>query len=101
MMFIEADARTKRCCGPEGCGRRKLPEDIHPLASDLEHRPIRFCIGSDCMAWRFVVEHEPLTQDELHLAGMAGRLAQALKPEIKPRRGYCGLAGEENAEVNE
>lgn len=51
------------------------------------------CVASDCMAWRFVVEHEPLTPEEMRSAGFALGLAAALKPIIEPMRGCCGLAG--------
>lgn len=36
----EQDAKKKRCCGPEGCGK------VHKSSG-----PHRWCIGSLCMAW--------------------------------------------------
>lgn len=61
--MTEAEAREKRCCGPEGCG-------IVPRSSLNSGRR---CVGSNCMAWRWEatkISGEP-----------AGR-----NPE-----GYCGL----------
>jgi hypothetical protein len=90
MIFLETEAQEKRCCGPEGCGHKK------PINFDQTER---FCVAAYCMAWRFVIEKEPLTQDDIRSAGTALRLAGALKPDIQPRRGYCGLAGVDNATV--
>lgn len=42
-MLTESEARTKRCCGPDGCGA-----DVRQNGRVSE----RFCIGSACMAWR-------------------------------------------------
>jgi hypothetical protein len=49
------------------------------------------------MAWRFVMEHVPLTDEQVRRARSAVGLAYALQPTIQPRRGYCGLAGDEDA----
>lgn len=89
-MMIEAEARQRRCCGPEGCGA-PMPEVG------------RTCIAGECMAWRWLgdgtirfpdvadgpqrpadVPHDWVWEDGT--PGMPGRW-------VKPRRGYCGLAG--------
>jgi hypothetical protein len=57
MMVTEETAEMKRCCGPEGCGTSSTPGGE------------RFCIASQCMAWRW---------------GGQGSNGPT---------GYCGLAG--------
>lgn len=44
--LTEAQARDKRCCGPEGCGGPRRLDDQPVFVG-------RFCIGSACMAWRW------------------------------------------------
>lgn len=61
------EAYTKRCCGPEGCGRLLMKGTTQE----------RYCIASDCMAWLW------------DLPSNDGR------PEIDPfskTLGHCGLA---------
>lgn len=57
--MTEDDAKKKRCCGPEGCGQLRF----------VELTRVRFCIGSECMAWRCAT--------------------------ASIRSGYCGLAEKE------
>jgi hypothetical protein len=48
--MTEAEAKKKRCCGPDGCGEKRntqLGAEPHPMAPKQ-----RYCIGSACMAWR-------------------------------------------------
>lgn len=74
MITTEEKAAGKRCCGPEGCGRT-----VRDRVDDA-----RYCIGSQCMAWREVftgnVDNPPP-----HPAG-AGYSRRIIG-------GYCGLAG--------
>lgn len=64
--MTEEQAKTTRCCGPEGCG--ELQEEGRYLAFT------RLCIGSSCMAWRptFVI---------------------IWNVGAETTGGYCGLAG--------
>lgn len=57
--MTEDQAENTRCCGPEGCGEPRAS-----AATTANPFP-RFCIASDCMAWRLDATGE----------------------------GYCGLAG--------
>jgi len=51
------------------------------------------CMATGCMAWRWLHEKEPLTDEQIRNAGKAVHLAYALQPEKIPARGYCGRAG--------
>lgn len=75
-------AKFKLCCGPEGCG------DIIKPADDV---PLRICIASGCMAWRwqtaiFNLKTQKWMQptDKLEPDGFETRVTDV---------GYCGLAG--------
>lgn len=105
--MTEEEARTKRCCGPEGCGN-----------SDANGR--RRCIASDCAAWRYSSPlHDWVMQFRMHAldnqwvpafktyrAGTGATLNEArafcdgVRDGILPMpggmtemSGYCGLAG--------
>jgi hypothetical protein len=41
----EEEAKRKRCCGPDQCGEV-------PFGGDLDKR---YCIGEQCMAWRYAL----------------------------------------------
>lgn len=93
-MYEEEEAKLKRCCGPEGCG---------------DGRPKRYCVASDCMAWRL----QPLMADPAFAEAVKARaektgdkdpsrrdsaayvLAHRSEYDLhdKPFMGYCGLAG--------
>lgn len=50
------EAKKLRCCGPEDCGRIEVTEvefgnGMGRTVSKQVH--IRYCVGSDCMAWRY------------------------------------------------
>jgi hypothetical protein len=75
MLLTEQEAKAKRCCGPEGTGRVERGRDEHP---------IRCCIASHCMAWRWHVIEEEISRDEWRRTIVEKRG----KPE-----GFCGLAG--------
>ena len=89
MIVTEAEAKLLRCCGPSGCGRNR--DGFIVIADDDEiaeaitvtrmqnnpaalHGGGRYCIGTACMAWRWV---EPPIWKE---------------PKPTPTNGYCGLA---------
>jgi hypothetical protein len=73
--MTEDEAKTKRCCGPSGCGRLipvERDEAVVPLHAPVQQF-ISVCIGSECMAFRW---------DQNYTDGLAG-----------VRHGHCGLAG--------
>lgn len=57
----EVTANQTRCCGPDSCGK------ANSIASNDT-----YCVGSLCMAWRWLAPVAPATE---------------------PTEGYCGLAG--------
>lgn len=79
-MLTEDEAKTKRCCGGEGCGIVKHeyePRQGEPTLNSFTVA-VRRCIGSACMAWKW---------------GMPQAHACDEKPEFGYReRGFCGLA---------
>ena len=72
--MTEDEAKTKRCCGPEGCG--DSADSGSPYYDDIG----RCCIGSKCMAWRW--EMTPIRAAEVNARGDAKAKAS----------GHCGLA---------
>jgi len=73
--MTEDEAKTKRCCGPEGCGF---------VGNDKE----RYCIGSQCMAWRWI----KIDRDyKFGPADDEGKMKVLSSPITE--YGYCGLAG--------
>lgn len=100
MSFIRsASSAWLGCCassstsGAEMLVTEKEAEDRWCPMTLAGEGPPTGCAGSKCMAWRFAVEHEPLTEAEIAMAGSALGVAAALKPMREPRRGYCGMAG--------
>lgn len=76
--LTEAQARDKRCCGPEGCGETRW----------LDGRPLgRFCIGSACMAW----EWDRAPGESLFDPATGDRAGHRRSQE--DATGYCGLVG--------
>jgi len=73
--MIESEARLKRCCGPEGCGYPNGSDTVLTAESTIEI-PTRYCIASDCMAWR-KCDHK----------------GNPCKFDDYKGHGYCGLAG--------
>lgn len=61
--MTEEEAKTKACCGPEGCGT--------PV-NDGTGRLVRMCIASACMGWRWDIPNQG--------------------EPINKAPGYCGLA---------
>jgi hypothetical protein len=81
MILTEEVAKTKRCCGPEGCGG----ETTDNLYIEVSGHRSRLCIGSACMAWCFATV---VTKGEIP--------SSQTKPDwtvTEDRsRGYCGYA---------
>ncbi len=75
--MTEGEAKTTRCCGDEGCG---IKREIRKQEAPFNEFYARFCIGSACMAWRWVTLYGESDFGE--------RIA-----EISKTDGYCGLAG--------
>ena len=48
--MTEDEAKTKRCCGPEGCGVSEVLDQVRA----------RRCIASECMAWDWEVVNRDL-----------------------------------------
>lgn len=103
MHVTEAEARQMRCCGAKGSGKQgEVEEDIYKTR---EHdgggrstfgRSIRrrYCIASECMAWRWGKKRNPLWKPG-HLFGSLGEHPdEQQQPHIEDtERGFCGLAG--------
>ncbi len=79
MILTEEEAKTKNCCGDQSCGAW-LPQP--PVPGQPQKR---VCIGSQCMAWRWVPtpEWEQKADREYRRSGT----------RLPPKYGYCGLAG--------
>lgn len=118
-MLTEDEAKTKRCCGPEGAGRVEFPErqrgawrdytpqdGIHvseiPAYTQLAMRMApRFCIGSACTAWRWNIEHEawdgakgpPPADWKIMRWRYRDRHDPMMDVEVFGPTGYCGIAG--------
>lgn len=86
--MTDDEAKTKRCCGPEGCGTYeggKPPlyvSDARGGTFLLAGQP-RFCIGAACMAWR------TFQTDAITSVDLPSGIAHVEKRD----GGYCGLAG--------
>lgn len=84
--MTEDEAKTKRCCGPSGCGVR------HGDPTEG-----RFCIGSACMAWRETVALRPVLD---HMSdgrevqpGETYSVSRVVGHNRHVMGVYCGLAG--------
>jgi len=84
--MTEDEAKIKRCCGPEGCGKPDGYDSVHNATSEfLMKVPRRYCIGSMCMAWQWNQGKDNVRQyvdDNGLLIVESGREGM----------GYCGLA---------
>ena len=78
--MTEADAETKLCCGPPGCGVLHLRLDVVDSLGDP--CTMRVCAGSKCMAWRWI-----MTPDDAMECDDIGRTGDGTPT------GYCGHAG--------
>lgn len=84
--MTEDEAGLKRCCGPEGCGE-----------FNDKPTPERWCIGSQCMAWRTDNEIDRAAGEKPEGEGWEPGIPMypsSLKTWNRVRAGgYCGLAG--------
>ncbi len=72
--FTVAQATTKECCGPEGCGRL-----VTSPAEYTAGNKTRLCVASECMAWRWSRANVPTPNEELlGWCGIAGKPYDAL-----------------------
>jgi hypothetical protein len=91
--MTEDEAKTKGCCGPVGCGHQDFERNTY---IDVQNSSIgntvmkttafpigtRVCIGSACMAWRWI----PRTR--------AGGVNEGYADiPASPTAGFCGLSG--------
>jgi hypothetical protein len=72
--MTEDQAKTTRCCDPNGCGEVRDDNRGSP-----DNAP-RYCISSACMAWRWIPKAG--TDENAQPNYYAGQW-----------QGYCGLAG--------
>lgn len=70
--MTEDEAKTKICCGP-----LHQPEFQKIGEVSISTPMLRNCLGSQCMAWRWTPQTDPL-----------GRPTY-----VRETEGYCGLAG--------
>ena len=88
--MTEEEAKTKHCCGPEGCGSREENKFGYPKPTASNSELLRYtigstmmprmCIGSACTAWRKLKRRESQT-------------SQVDNRTTWIETGYCGLAG--------
>ena len=70
---------TKRCCGPNGCGK------VRDTGAGSPANQERYCIGADCMAWRWLQASAFVRWE--------GSSMVMQDPPPPPTEGYCGLVG--------
>ena len=87
-LLTEDEAKTKRCCGPEGCGY------THTSATSTRAGE-RYCIASACIAWRWGQKRNPDWKPD-----HSGMMWPSPHPDDRPathirdtEHGYCGLSG--------
>ena len=87
----EKTAKTKRCCGPNGCGTvinpmfsRKAPKELLLDLAKEVNSP-RWCVGSECMGW---VEIKTDTNYEFQAVDNETVSCNSGPAVIS---GYCGL----------
>lgn len=72
MIVTEEEAKTKICCGDEGCGQVVIVK-VGLVEDNYERR----CIGSACMAWRWldgtIYNGHPREPEALGYCGKAGK----------------------------
>ena len=91
-MKTEADARTMRCCGSEGCGRAAPTVAID--GEVVGHEP-RMCAGSACMAWRWAPDETKFSDSSVvkHPHYRVTPMQDSPGHFINEPEGFCGLAG--------
>lgn len=71
------------------------------LLSSTDPKQVTCCIGSECMAWRWIdpEERDVVMMSRQQVAQAAGIAVEHAEPEVarfpygNERRGYCGMAG--------
>lgn len=106
--MTEDEAKTKACCGPEGCGAYN-PENVHITrtfrpdnTSTVSLEGVgpgfqRLCIGSACMAWRIETpeRYEEREQQWLDAKEDASVQGGAMNEPFQDKpEGWCGLSGD-------
>lgn len=72
--MTEKEAKTKRCCGPEGAGiwaveQIQIPNDAVLGYGQQALVKMHYCTGPACMAWRWTVKDYPAEGGHCGLAG--------------------------------
>jgi hypothetical protein len=70
MLIKEDEASTIRCCGPEGTGETRIRRD--PERQYVTYRE-RYCIGAECMGWRWYGPAEDVVDSRPFIEGYCGR----------------------------
>ena len=81
--MTEEEAKTKRCCGPADCGHY-----------NSKPYPARWCLGSECMAWRTIPlkpRRSTKLATEANAAVIEALRAGQLITAIKEHRSASGL----------
>jgi hypothetical protein len=90
--MTEEEAKKMRCCGPQGCGGWNGNSNAGEAVFGYASEPIRFCIGSACMAWRWRTIKNPDWKEPNPMAfPPPDRSNQYIKSNDD---GFCGLAGQ-------
>lgn len=97
--MTEAEAKTKWCpfayvpiIGVQGktVAVNRMPGNMR----DNDFHDGSRCMGSACMAWRFVPGPMPQVQDGGAVLKPSGAVVRPMKDAPERRNGYCGLAGQ-------
>jgi hypothetical protein len=91
--MTEEEAKKTRCCGPQGCGEwSSYSNNDGESVFGYVGEPIRFCIGTACMGWRWRTIKNPDWKEPNHMAFPPhDRSNEYIKSKDD---GFCGLAGQ-------